>query len=89
MLAAESRRAQRLVRDYNASDPSDAAARRRILEELLGSIGEGTEIRPPLYCDYGFRMHVGARVFVNFGLVALESLLAGTAVIVDLDGALR
>jgi len=29
-------------------------------------------IRPPLYCDLGYQITIGARVFVNFGLVALD-----------------
>jgi maltose O-acetyltransferase len=71
-IAAESRRAMELAAQYNASSPSDPAGRRRILEELLGSIGEGTEIRPPFHCDYGYQLHIGARTFANFGLVALD-----------------
>lgn len=71
-LARESLRAAELTKAYNESPPSDAAARRRILAELLGSIGEETEIRPPFYCDYGSHTHIGARTFVNFGLVALD-----------------
>jgi maltose O-acetyltransferase len=71
-LARESLRAAALTKEYNESSPSDRAARRRILGELLGSVGEGTEIRPPLYCDYGYHTHIGARTFVNFGLVALD-----------------
>ncbi len=35
-------------------------------------MGEGSEIRPPLYCDYGYNLRVGERTFVNFGLVALD-----------------
>ena len=35
-------------------------------------MGEGTEIRPPLYCDYGYQTHVGARTFINFGAVLLD-----------------
>jgi maltose O-acetyltransferase len=27
--------------------------RRRLLEELLGALGEGTGIRPPFHVDYG------------------------------------
>lgn len=42
------------------------------LRELLGSLGEDTWIRPPLYVDYGVHLHVGARTFANFGLVALD-----------------
>ena len=66
-LAAESLRALRLTREFNASDPADAEARLALLRELLGSVGEGTEIRPPLYCDYGYQTHVGARTFINSG----------------------
>jgi maltose O-acetyltransferase len=71
-LARESLRAAELTKAFNDSSPSDPEARRRILTELLGSLGEGTEIRPPFYCDYGRHTHVGARTFVNFGLVALD-----------------
>jgi maltose O-acetyltransferase len=46
--------------------------RDRMLAELLGAFGEGSVIRPPLYCDYGYRTTVGARTFANFGLVILD-----------------
>ena len=72
VLTEESRRAAMLTKEFNESSPSDPAGRRRILLELLGSLGEGTEIRPPFYCDYGYQTHIGARTFVNFGLVALD-----------------
>jgi maltose O-acetyltransferase len=71
-LGAESRRAQTLTKAFNDLSPDDGAGRRRILVELLGSLGDATEIRPPLYCDYGYHVAIGARTFVNFGLVALD-----------------
>ena len=70
VLADESRRAQALTRSFNAAGDDDE--RRRILTELLGSLGESTEVRPPLYCDYGYHLSIGMRTFVNFGLVALD-----------------
>jgi maltose O-acetyltransferase len=72
VLEQERRRAALLTKEYNDSSPDDAAARLRILIDLLGSFGAGSEIRPPFYCDYGYQTHVGARTFVNFGLVALD-----------------
>ena len=71
-LARDSVRAATLVKRFNDSEPSQLDVRRRILDELLGSLGEDTEIRPPFYCDYGYQIHIGARTFVNFGLVALD-----------------
>jgi len=71
-LLLESRRAEALAKEFNESSPLDPAGRLRMLGELLGSLGAETEIRPPLYCDYGFNLHVGARTFVNYGLFALD-----------------
>jgi maltose O-acetyltransferase len=72
VLQEELRRAARLTKAFNDSPPDDVEGRRLLLQELLGSLGDGAEIRPPLYCDYGYRLHVGSRTFVNFGLVALD-----------------
>ncbi len=72
VLAKESQRAMALTEAYNSSPAADAGARRRILVELLGSLGASTEIRPPFHCDYGYQIRIGAGTFVNFGLVALD-----------------
>ena len=69
-LAADAARAEALTARYNALP--DQAARELLLRELLGRVGEGTVIRPPFHCDYGFQTRVGARTFANFGLVALD-----------------
>jgi maltose O-acetyltransferase len=71
-LAADSLRARRLHDRFNATGADAADERRRLLEELLGSLGAESEIRPPFYCDYGYQIHIGARVFANFGLMALD-----------------
>jgi maltose O-acetyltransferase len=72
-LAALSSRARELQDRYNGL-PADASTeqRRAVLAQLLGHLGEGSEIRAPLFCDYGTQISVGARVFVNYGLVALD-----------------
>ncbi|MGY1808628.1 sugar O-acetyltransferase [Blastococcus sp. SYSU D00669] len=71
-LAEASARALDLAAAYNATTVRQGALRRQLLEELLGSIGEGTEIRPPFHVDYGGHIRIGARCFANFGLVALD-----------------
>jgi maltose O-acetyltransferase len=57
---------------YNTSSAHDPDNRRQLLVELLGSVGEGTEIRPPFHVDFGDHITIGARCFANFGLVALD-----------------
>src|SRR3982751_4205381 len=71
-LARDSRRALAIIEAFNRSPASDPDERRRLLTELLAAYGEGSEIRPPFYCDYGYQTRVGARTFANFGLVILD-----------------
>ena len=69
------RRAQRAVKladDYHRAAISDEASARSILAGLLGSLGEGAVIKPPLYVDYGEHISVGPRTFANYNLVALD-----------------
>jgi maltose O-acetyltransferase len=71
-LAEASHAARDLMAAYNATTSRQAPLRRRLLEQLLGSIGEATELRQPVYVDYGTNLHIGARSFANYGLVALD-----------------
>jgi maltose O-acetyltransferase len=71
-LAAESRRALKLMEQFNRSSVEEPELRKRLLDELLGGFGEGSELRPPFFCDYGRHITIGARTFINFGLTALD-----------------
>jgi maltose O-acetyltransferase len=71
-LAAALRRATRLADEYNALAPRDREAAKEILATLLGGVGAETTVRAPIYVDYGEHLTIGARTFVNFGLVALD-----------------
>lgn len=64
--------AQRRMAAYNSADPTDSAGRRRLLEELIGEVGEDVELRAPVYVDYGSHISIGARTFANYGLTALD-----------------
>ena len=67
------KRAMRLCHEYHRAvivdDEGEALA---LLGQLLGSVGEGAWIRPPLTVDYGENIHVGARTFINNNLTALD-----------------
>ncbi|MBU2668048.1 sugar O-acetyltransferase [Actinoplanes bogorensis] len=71
-LEAEMLQAMVLTKAFNDSDPRDGEGRRKVLRELLGSIGVDVDIRPPLHVDYGSHLHIGDRTFINFGLMALD-----------------
>ena len=69
--AAQADTRQWLVR-YNAALGMTPAQRHPLLAERLGAAGEGSEIRPPFHCDYGFNVHLGRGVFLNFDCVILD-----------------
>jgi maltose O-acetyltransferase len=70
-LEADSRRCTELLARFNDLHADDAE-RTGALAELLGSLGEGAMIRPPLQMDYGYQTTIGPRTFINVGAVILD-----------------
>ena len=71
-LARDHARAQELVERFNATPHAADEERRDLLGRLLGEIGDGVVVKPPFRCDYGSRIAIGARTFVNYGCVMLD-----------------
>lgn len=65
-------RAVRLADAYHRAAVEDEAAARPLLDELIGSLGDGAFVKPPLFVDYGENITIGARSFVNYNLTALD-----------------
>jgi len=57
---------------YNAALAMSDHGRHALLREQFKRVGEGTVIRPPFHCDYGFNITIGAGVFINFNCVILD-----------------
>ncbi len=71
-LAVRAKRAVELSEAYRRAFTAGEEGAVDLLAELLGGLGEGAFIKPPLYVDYGEHLTVGARTFANYGLVALD-----------------
>jgi maltose O-acetyltransferase len=71
-LVIDRRRAETLLRVYNASPPEDELRREQLLAQILGAAGQGAIVRPPFHCDYGFNIRLGRGVFLNFNCVLLD-----------------
>jgi len=71
-LELAAHRAVRLANEYLAAFAVDAAASRPILDDLIGDLGEGAVIKPPLFVDYGSQITIGAGTFINYNLTALD-----------------
>ncbi len=66
-------RARTLAEEYNRCGEREPEHRRALLEELLGTAGEGITIKAPFHCDYGFNIHMGDRSLLNFDCVILDA----------------
>lgn len=65
-------RTRLLIKELNESREDQAEMRLRILKELIPKAGEGLWLQPPFYCDYGYNMVLGEKVFFNFNCVVLD-----------------
>ena len=63
--------ARRLTRLYNQTAEDQPEERRRLLEALLGGVGENAFLEPPFRCDYGGNITVG-RDFYNYDCIILD-----------------
>ncbi len=71
-LAQLRTRARLLTGRLNASTEDQPDLRREICIELFAAGGDTLSIEPPFYCDYGCHIHLGEKVFINFGCVMLD-----------------
>jgi len=71
-LVAARAQARDLCQALNATREAEQAERRRILQALFAVGGDSVWMQPPFFCDYGFNIELGERVFFNFNCVVLD-----------------
>jgi maltose O-acetyltransferase len=71
-LHADMLRCADLLARFNATAATATDERRRLLEELLGGIGDDVMIRPPIQLDYGYQTTIGRGTFINMGAIILD-----------------
>jgi maltose O-acetyltransferase len=71
VLVADRNHATTLLYQYNTT-PHHAVTHAPLLAQLLADCGPGSVIRPPFFCDYGYNIHLGSGVFLNFNCVLLD-----------------
>lgn len=65
-------RCKELLYDFNHARPSQAGEMLALLGQLLGAVGEGCWIEPPLYVNWGSRIALGDHVYANTGLTVID-----------------
>ena len=71
-LQAEQIANKHWMQRYNNSADLLSEQRHELLAAHFARVGADAVIRPPFYCDYGYNIDVGARVFMNFNCVILD-----------------
>ncbi len=66
-------RCKRLVRSLNDTDMENKAERRRIMGELLGSMGDNVHIDIDFHCEYGINIHCGSDVIINMNCTFVDN----------------
>jgi maltose O-acetyltransferase len=71
-LVADEKANKAWLAKYNAQLDRPVDERRTLLAAHFGSVGSDCVIRPPFFCDYGYNIHLGNNVFLNFNCVILD-----------------
>lgn len=71
-LAAGRQKGKRLCWEINRLHPEDIETRMKLLKELLGEMGEGCWLEPPVHMAYGSNVTFGHGVYANFGLTIVD-----------------
>ncbi|MEO8583259.1 MAG: sugar O-acetyltransferase [Flavitalea sp.] len=71
-LSNERTKVRLLIRALNDSREDEPAERSRILKAMMPNAGKDLWLQPPFYCDYGYNLYLGEKVFFNFNCVILD-----------------
>ena len=68
---AQYRRCRALLDRLNRAPFDDLELHKALAAELLGK-SENATINPPFYCDYGFNIHAGKNLYINYNCTILD-----------------
>ncbi|SHE82929.1 maltose O-acetyltransferase [Cnuella takakiae] len=71
-LAADRTRTRLLLKALNDARDDQPDVIAGILKELIPGAGAALTIQPPFFCDYGYNIWMGEKVFFNFNCVVLD-----------------
>lgn len=72
-LSEERKQLRVWLEKLNTSLEDEPKKRKELIKKIVPSSGKSFWMQPPFYCDYGYNITVGKRVFFNFNCVVLDS----------------
>jgi len=71
-LTKERLQTRLLIKELNDTREDQTEERARVLKKLIPNAGADLWLQPPFYCDYGYNIAAGEKVFFNFNCVVLD-----------------
>lgn len=72
VLMEDRQKARELTHRLNVTEYGNELAYKQILSTLLPNAATDIYIEPPFFCDYGYNIHTGEKVYFNFNCVLLD-----------------
>lgn len=71
-LSIDRRNARLLIKKLNDLADDEEEQKQQVVKELIPMQGNNFWLQPPFYCDYGYNIQLGDKVFFNFNCVILD-----------------
>lgn len=71
-IVNDRKRARRLIKEFNSTDPEDKRLAHSVLEQLFGKLGEYAHIEPTFRCSYGYNISVGENFYASYNCIILD-----------------
>lgn len=65
--------AREMLNEWKGIPYQDWTEKRKLWQRLFGHTSNDLTIELPFLCDYGFNIHLGKKVFINFDCIFLDS----------------
>ena len=74
-LRAMKLRSHNLCADYNRTYEDETEKRQKLLEQIVGEMGEGSFLQGPIFFHYGSHTRIGKRFFGNYNLTIQDDAM--------------
>ncbi|CAN5505261.1 sugar O-acetyltransferase [soil metagenome] len=64
--------ARDLIQKLMDSKADDEASRTKLIKQLIPESSDDLKLVTPFYCDYGYNISIGEKVFLNFNCIILD-----------------
>lgn len=72
VLLKERINAKSLCKKFNDTNPKNIKRQKRLINSLLGKVGDNCFISSPFWCDYGYNIEIGENFYSNHNLIILD-----------------